>query len=237
VASPDDLIQTAGGPVWVSSSEGGTLTELELDGRVLRRISDGNAPEGLVVLADGHLRVAEQGVNRIDDLAPDGTLTPVIQLTNRTANAGVDGLGLDNDGRLLVPDSPNGTVLSYPAGGGTPQVLASGLGRPVAAARTPLGVLYVAVENSPGLVRIDAGGGSTGVGSNGQLDEVIVSRGLLYVGDLTRHELRAVDPATGAARVLVTGSPQLQGLIALADGRLLLADTTAGVVTPVDPCR
>lgn len=237
MAGPDDLVQTAGGTIWVSSSEGGTLTDLGLDGRILRQLPDRNAPEGLVALPDGHLRVAEQAANRIDDLAPDGTLSPVIQLTNHTVNTGVDGLGLDADGRLLVPDSPNGSLLAYAPGGGAPQTLATGLGRPVAAARTAAGELYVAVENAPGLARIGSEGRSIGVGSNGELDEVVAAGGLLYVGDLTRHELRAVDPASGEERVLVTGSPQLQGLIVLADGRLLLADTTAGVITPVDPCR
>ncbi len=66
---------------------------------------------------------------------------------------------------------------------------------------------------------------------------MIAAGGLVYVGDLTRHELRAVEPATGTQRVLVTGSPGLQGLIALVDGRLLLADTTAGVLALVDPCH
>ncbi len=108
IATPDDLTQTATGSVWVSSALGGTLTEVALDGRVLRTISDPHAPEGLVTLPDGHVLVAEQGANRIDDLAPDGTLTQRIQLTNHTANGGVDGLAIDSDGRLLVPDSPNG---------------------------------------------------------------------------------------------------------------------------------
>ena len=237
IATPDDLTQTATGSVWVSSAAGGTLTEVALDGRVLRSISDQHAPEGLVTLPTGHILVAEQGANRIADLGPDGTLTPLIQLTNHTTNSGVDGLALDSDGRLLVPDSPNGTLLAYPVSGGTPQTLAGHLGRPVAAARTPRGELYVAVENSPGLLRIGAGGVTTAVGSHGQLDEVIAANGLLYVGDLTRHELRAVDPATGTQRVLVTGSPELQGLIALADGRLLLSDTTAGVLALVDACH
>ena len=185
----------------------------------------------------GDILVAEQGANRIDDLGTDGTLTPLIQLTNHTANAGVDGLALDSDGRLLIPDSPNGTLLVYSASGGTPQTLATHLGRPVAAARTSAGELYVAVENSPGLLRVGAGGATTAVGSHGQLDEVIAANGLLYVGDLTRHELRALDPATGTQRVLVTGSPELQGLIPLADGRLLLSDTSAGVLALVDACH
>ena len=210
---------------------------MALDGRVLRTIGDPHAPEGLVTLAGGDILVAEQGADRIDDLQPDGTLRPLIQLTNTTVNAGVDGLALDSDGRLLVPDSPNGTLLVYPASGGTPQTLATRLGRPVAAARTPAGELYVAVENSPGLLRVGTGGATTGIGSHGQLDEVIGANGLLYVGDLTRRELRAVDPATGTQRVLVTGSPELQGLTALADGRLLLSDTTAGVLALVDACR
>ena len=114
-------------------------------------------------------------------------------------------------------------------------MLASGLGRPVDAGQLPDGTIVVAAESKPGLVEV-AGGSTQAVGSLTDLDEAIPDDGLVYVTDLGADEVLAVDPASGASRVLVTGSPSPQGLVALPDGSLLLVDSTREVIVTLPPC-
>ncbi|HEY6379804.1 MAG TPA: hypothetical protein VI316_11565 [Candidatus Dormibacteraeota bacterium] len=234
----DDVALAADGSVWVASETANVLLHLDGSLRTLRTVTDRNGPEGIVVLADGTLLVAEQTGNRVARFDPQtGAFTTFLALTNRTANAGVDGLGIDiATSRLLVPDSPNGTLLAVPLAGGAATVLARGLGRPVAAWAESDGSILVALENAPGIVRVDAAGRVTSIGHLDDLDEVIDHNGLLYVADLRGGALRAVDPRTGVDRILVSGSPQPQGLLVRPDGRFLLADSTRQVIAVVPSC-
>lgn len=235
----DDLLVTADGHVWASSEVSGVIDELDAAGRSLRRVSDPQGPEGLVELPGGRLAVAEQKANRIELLdRASGRLTPLISLRNTTGKDGVDGIALDAAGqRLLVPDSPNGTLLTYALDGSGPTVLARGLGRPVSAALLPDGSIAVATENAPGAVRVAASGAVTPLAALGDLDEVVVSRGLVYAADLGHHAFSAIDPATGRVRTLVTAAPMAQGVAIAADGRVLLADSTRREIVAVDACR
>jgi len=236
--APDDLGIGPQGSVWVTATEDGIVLELASDGHLLRRFSDPNAPEGIVA-TDERVLLAEQKRNRIVVLDRSGTTRPFLDLPNHTANPGVDGLGLDAARQLLlIPDSPNGTLLGAPLAGGAPVTLAVNLGRPVAATVGPDGDLYVASESSPGLFRVPAGGGSaTPIGQVADLDEVIAVDGLLYVAGISDGTVRAVAPSTGADRALVDGGHELQGLAALPDGRLLLADSATRALTAIDDCR
>ena len=236
--APDDLGIGPEGNVWVTATKDGVVLELASDGHLLHRFSDPNAPEGIVA-TDGRVLLAEQNRNRVVTLDQSGTTTPFLDLPNHTANPGVDGLGLDAARqRLLVPDSPNGTLLAAPLAGGAPVTLAVNLGRPVAATVGPDGDIYVASESSPGLFRVPSGGGpATPIGRLSDLDEVIAVDGLLYVAAISDGTVRAVAPSTGADRPLVDGGHELQGLTALPDGRLLLADSATRALTAIDACR
>jgi hypothetical protein len=182
--------------------------------------------------------LAEQVTNRIVALGPNGTTTPFLTLPNRTGLPGVDSFNLDvAHHRLLVPNSPEGTLLAVPLDAPNPTELAANLGRPVSATVGPDGALYVAAESPTGLLRVPAGGGSaTPVGTLSQLDEVISLGGLLYTIGATDGTVRAVDPTTGTDRVLATGAQQLQGLTALPDGRILIADSGPQTISVVAPC-
>jgi hypothetical protein len=234
----DDVALAPDGSVWVASETANVILHLDGALHTLRTVTDPRGPEGIIVVADGTLLVAEQNANRVARFDPrTGVFTTFLALTNRTANAGVDGLGIDNaTSRLLVPDSPNGTLLAVPLSGGAATVLARGLGRPVAAWAEPDGSILVALENAPGIVRVDASGRVTSIGHLDDLDEVIDYHGLLYVADLRGGTFRAVDPRTGNDRILVTGSPQPQGLLLRPDGRFLLADSTRQVIAVVPSC-
>jgi len=233
----DDVAVDATGDIWVSSPNAGRIDELAADGASIASFTDRNEPEGLVPLPGGDVVVAEQGPNRLDVLAPStGVLTPLVTIPNPTGNLGIDDISLSADGaEILVPDSPSGRLLEVPVGGGAATVLATGLGRPVSAAQLADGSVLVAAESSPGLVAV-IGGTTQAVGSLTDLDEAVPDDGLVYVTDLGTDEVLAVDPASGASRVLVTDSPSPQGLTALPDGTLLLVDSTMQVLVTLPPC-
>ncbi|HXZ99310.1 MAG TPA: hypothetical protein VEK76_03075 [Candidatus Binatia bacterium] len=233
----DDVAVDGSGHIWVSSPDAGVIDELAPDGSELHAFLDRDEPEGLVPLADGMLVVAQQRTNRLALLDPStGTLNVLVTLPDPSGNLGVDGIALSaGGGNLLVPNSPEGQLLEVPVGGGSPTTLAAGLGRPVDANQMPDGSIVVAAESSPGLVEV-AGGSTHPLGTLSDLDEAVPDGGLVYVTDLGADQVLAVDPGSGDSRVLVTGSPAPQGLAALPDGHLLLADSTDRVLAELSPC-
>lgn len=224
------------------------MLELDASGRSLRTIDDANGPEGIVPIGGGMLALAEQKANRVVRLDPEtGTTAPLVDVPNHTANEGVDGIAYDAArSRLLVPDSANGRLLAVPltvdgAAAGSATVLATGLGRPVAAWPEGDGSVDVGVENAPGLIRVAAtGGGVTPLvprGTLAQVDEVLGEGGLLYITDLSLHVVVAVDPSSGRTARLVTGASDPQGLALFSDGRLVLVESASRALAVVGPCR
>lgn len=236
-AGPDDLTVDDAGHVWVTALSAHLITELSRSGGVIRTVRDPGGPEGIVALPDGRFVVADQESNALGIFAPgDAAVSRLATLANHTSNAGVDGLYFDAvGGRLLIPDSPNGTLLSYPVGGAT-TVLQRGLGRPVSATTDPAGNIYIGMENAPGVLVVEPNGARRSLGAFSQVDEVVYLNGLLYVADLA-GSVDAIDPASGRSVPLVTGAPTPQGLAATADGGLLLVDETRQVLAAVTPCR
>jgi sugar lactone lactonase YvrE len=238
--NPDDLLAMPDGTLWVSDPDSGHIEHLGADGRVLTRITDTEGPEGMVAVGAG-IVLAEQAINRLVRFTPPDTArSPTLALPSRGSAEGIDGIGIDtSSGRLLIPDSAHGTLLSSGTDGAAVRTLATGLGRDVAATVGPDGAIWVAVEGSRGLLRVPAGGGAAmAVGGDHltQLDDVVAVGSLLYATSLTTNDVVAVDPATGADHVLVTGGKSLQGLALLPDGRLALADSTSHLVATLTPC-
>jgi len=234
---PDDLTVDPSGNVWVTIQVQGHILEFAADGTLRQDLPDKAGPEGIIV-TPGVTLVAEQSLSRVDRLTPDGRLLPFLKLPNPRHLSPLDGLGFDvRRQRLLVPNSPAGTLLTTPLTSPSPRLLASGLGRPVAASVGPDGYLYVAAESKVGLVRIPPNGGAARrVGQLTNLDEVVTAGHLLYTTGAGDGTVRAVDPVTGADRILVTGGRQLQGLTALPDGRLLVISSVTHTISVVSPC-
>lgn len=238
LAAADDVAVAADGTVWVDDAAR-TLIHVSSSGAVLQRISDPRAPEGMVVLPDGSLLLAEQGPDRVVRMQP-GTqaLSVVLQLTPRSGQLGVDGIAFDTAANaVVVPDSPNGTLLEASVGGGPVTRLATGLGRPVGVALVQDGSFVVVAENSTGVYRVPARGGTAAPSpAVTQADDVVVSGQVAYVTSLTAHELIAMDLVTLRTRVLVTGDAQAQGLAQMPDGLLVLTDSATGVVATLHGC-
>lgn len=234
----DDVATAPDGSIWVSDARS-VLEHRTAAGALVQHLLDPRVPEGMVVLSDGSLLLAEQGPDRVVQLTPStSNVRTVLQLTPRGGVLGVDGVGyVPQTGTVLVPDSPNGTLLAVPLEAGTPTRLAAGLGRPVGVAALGDGSFAVAAENPSGLYRVPAGGGAaTPLGDVTQADDVVAAGTLLYVTSLTTHQLIAVDPRSGRTHVLVTGDSMPQGLAQLPDGDLVLTDSSSGVVARVHSC-
>jgi DNA-binding beta-propeller fold protein YncE len=233
--SPDDVVVDAAGRIWVSAREANLVFSLNADGSGIQSSSVGGGPEGVAV--DGaRVLVALQNVNAIAVIAP--ARSTLLSFPNHTANAGIDGIATDAAAeRLLVPDSPTGQLFAVPLSGApVPKLLATNLGRPVMAAVDSAGNVFVASESSPGLVMITASGAHRTVGHFNNLDEVIAYGGLLYVTDLNRRDVVAVNPASGAAVPIAVNLPAPQGLAITASGTLEIVDATTSTLYSLAAC-
>jgi DNA-binding beta-propeller fold protein YncE len=233
--SPDDVVVDATGRVWVTARQANLLFTLNADGSGVQSSAVAGGPEGVAV--DGaRVLVALQDLNAIAVAAP--ARSTLLTFPNQTANAGIDGIATDAaGGRLLVPDSPTGQLFAVPLSGApVPKLLASNLGRPVMAAVDAAGNIFVANESSPGLVMITPSGSRRTVGRFNNLDEVVAYGGLLYVTDLNRRDVVAVNPATGAAVPIAVNLPAPQGLAITASGTLEIVDATTNTLYALPAC-
>jgi len=235
--APDDLLALGDGTIWVSDPVHGTLRHLSAEGETLQLIRDANAPEGIALLPDGRLAVAEQRRNRIVTFrAPAIVPTTLFELPPAGSAEGVDGIAVDVAGRrLLVPDSPHGTLVVWQLPDGPSRTIARGLGRAVDAVAGPNGSVYVTAEAARGLLRIESGR-AVQVGAFAQADDVVSANGLLYVTLIDAGEVIAVDPSTGSGRTLVTGIGAAQGLTVIRDGRGAIADSNRGTIALARAC-
>ena len=138
----------------------------------------------------------------------------------------MDGLGYDraND-RILIPDSPNGRLLSMRPDGGDLQVVATGFVRPTGAAVLADGTYLVADEFGNTLYRL-VNGRKAAVTTMYQPDDVVVDRqGIAYVNALGGSIYR-VDPATGRRTTLLADLKLAHGLDVDPQGNLVVAEAT-----------
>ena len=233
--SPDDITVDSAGDLWVSARTANEVFHLRPDGTTFSTVTVTGGPEGLAVALSG-VYVAQQNVNAIERIEPQHHV--VMVFPNHTANAGIDGINIGTTGQtLLVPDSPNGTLIELSlAGAPSARVLASNLGRPVAAAVDPRGDIYVASESSPGLVEVTPSGTVRRLGAFTDLDEVVYYAGLLYVTELNRRDVVAVDPTSGATAAVAVNLPAPQGLAVTAGGILEIVDATTNSLYSLPTC-
>ena len=233
--SPDDIAVDAAGRLWVTERDANQLVGLSADGSAVTTQPAAGGPEGVAV--DGStIYVAEQNLNAIAVVAPRPRM--LVTFPNRTANLGVDGIAIDAaNGRLLVPDSPTGQLLAVSlTGSSVPQLIAGNLGRPVDAVVDSAADIIVASESSPGLTVLGANGSRRSLGHFADLDEVVAYAGLLYVTELDRHDVVAVDPNSGASVAIAINLPAPQGLAVTATGILEIVDATTNTLYSLPAC-
>jgi streptogramin lyase len=233
--SPDDIAVDSAGDLWVSARTANEVFHLRPDGSTISTVTVNDGPEGLAVVPSG-VYVAQQNVNAIEQIEPQRHV--LMTFPNPTTNAGIDGINMGTTGQsLLVPDSPNGTLIELSlAGAPSARVLSSNLGRPVAATADPQGDIFVASESSPGLVEVAPSGTVRRLGAFTELDEVVYYAGLLYVTELNRGDVVAVDSISGATAPVAVNLPAPQGLGVTAGGILEIVDATTNTLYSLPTC-
>jgi hypothetical protein len=208
--SPDDIAVDASGRLWITARTANQVFTLNPDSGAVSATGLTGGPEGIAIAPSG-IYVAQQNLNAIERVSPQPR--ELATFPNHTGNAGIDDIALGATGEsLLIPDSPNGTLLQVSlTAAPTPRVIATRLGRPVSAVSFS-GDIFVASESAPGLVAVTPGGSVRRIGAFTDLDEVVSYGGLLYVTQLNRHDLAAVDPASGASAVLAVDLRLLKAL-------------------------
>ncbi len=245
IARPDDLAFDQQGRLLYSDAHNGTVNRVNADGTVTilqHGIAD---PEGLVLLSDNTLIVAEQGHNRIIAF-PAGATTPSVLrvLPGITSTAackdGVDGIAYDQtNNTLIVPDSPTGVVYRMSLDGKTLTQLASGIARPVGATVDGQGNVYVADECGGALWRIAPDGKTIRYGGFGMLDDVVLDQhGNALVIDLqpSIHALIRLNLATGQRELLAQrGFIEPQGVVIAKNDTIWVSDDFADIIMEYTP--
>ena len=190
-----------------------------------------NVPHGLALLPDGALALSDTGNSRILRIDPaTGTETTITSAVSTAL-----GLAAEPSGSLLTVEYGKGRLLRVdPAG--TITVVARGLHKPYALARTPAGSMYV-TEAGGTIRRIQPNGRSSLVPLNAPrrtmgllarppalqqpFDLLPLGGGKYAVTDLPANAVYELDPARKTGRLLARIS-QARELERLKDGRLLV---------------
>jgi sugar lactone lactonase YvrE len=236
LGTPDDVAVASDGTVYIGDEAGGRLSAWSpANGRLTLVASALDHPEGIVA-RQGLLVVCEQGKNQLSRIDPsDGSVTLFRALSNSTGKLGVDGLAFDpTNPSIVVPDSPNGTILRVSLDG------RSATSIPVTSARQPPflrptgafvrsdGTLLVADEDGGTVVLRQADGTLQTLLTGLSLPDDVLGddRGNVYVnsvGDGALHRLQ------GTTHVkLITGLVAPHGLAFDLDGNLLVTDAGGG---------
>jgi sugar lactone lactonase YvrE len=225
-SEPDDLVLAPDGSVYISDVAAGTVSQFTQDGRLTPVLSGLRSPEGMAFLPDGSMIIAEQGTNRLLRYEfASGTLAPFLDLVNTTDQLGVDGILWDG-ANLIVPDSPNGTVLEVSADGTAVRQIASGLVRPTGAWTEPDGNLLIADEFGDAIFRLHPDGSMEKVASVSVPDDVVEdSEGNIFIVTLGDNAVHAILAQNRQDVILAGGLDNPQGIIFDRDGNLIVTDS------------
>ena len=227
LSNPDDLLLAPDGSIYLSDVGDGTVKRYTSAAGLQLVLSGLAVPEGMVILPDGSLIIAEQGKNRLVRYNLDTqTLTPFLDLTNTTGQEGADGLAWDPHSQtIILPDSPNGTVLRVSPDGKTVTKIASGFARPTGAWVEPDGSILVVDENGNSLSRIHPDGTVKKLAVLSIPDDVIEDdSGNILVVTLGDNAIHLISKNTDQDKILPVPVIGPQGIIFSADGNLVMTD-------------
>jgi DNA-binding beta-propeller fold protein YncE len=245
VGRPDDLAFDQQGHLLFSDFYNGTINRLNAKGSVTNIVRGLAGPEGLVVLSNGTMIIAEQRTNRILTLAPGGKSLTVLRAIPGTPGTapckdGIDGVALDaTTNTLIVPDSPTGNVYRLSLDGKKLTLITSGIVRPVGAVVDAQGTIYVADECGGAVVRITPDGRSTHITGFGGPDDVALDHhGNLLLIDLlpSIHALIRIRQSTGQHEILASkGFIEPQGLVIDKNDNIYVSDDYANKIVEFKP--
>jgi sugar lactone lactonase YvrE len=227
---PDDLDLAPDGSLYLSDVEDGTVRQYTPDGRLRVVVSGLSAPEGTAALPDGSLVIAEQGKNRLVRYDPQTKmLTPFLNLENKAPALGVDGIVLDARppaaATIIIPDSPNGTLLRASLDGQTVTEIARGFVRPTGVWVEADGSLLVADENAGTPDRVRPDGALEKLADLPIPDDMVEDgAGDIFVATIGDGAIHVIPAATRQDSVLVAGLASPQGIAFDADGNLVVTD-------------
>ncbi len=244
-ARPDDLAFDNQGRLLFSDFYSGMISRVNANKTATPLVEGIAGPEGVVVLANGTMIIAEQRSNRILSLAP-GAHTPTLlrQLPGVPSSAackdGVDGIAFDaTSATIIVPDSPTGDVYRLSLDGKKLTLLAAGITRPVGATVDEQGNIYVADECGGAVWRITPAGKTTRIGGFGMPDDVALDQhGNLLLIDLQPaiHALIRMNLATGKRETLASqGYIEPQGLLVDGYDNIYMSDDYADSIVEYTP--
>ena len=225
--SPDDLLLAPNGSIYISDVQDQTIKEYTQDGNLQTLISGLSEPEGMVVLPDGSLIIAEQGTNRLARYNPTTkALSLFLALRNTTGQDGVDGIAYDSKTQtIIVPDSPNGTVLRVSLDGQSVSEIAHGFARPTGAWVEADGSILVVDENGNLLSWIHPNGDIEKLANLPTPDDVIEdNNGNIFVNTLGDGAIHLIAASTNHDTILVRGMLDPQGIIFDMGGNLIITD-------------
>ena len=126
---------------------------------------------------------------------------------------------------IIIPDSPNGTILRASPDGKTVTQLASGFARPTGAWVEPDGSILVVDENGNSLSRIHPDGSIEKLAFLSIPDDVIEdSSGNILVVTLGDNAIHLIMKGTSQNTTLATRLGGPQGIIFTVDGNLIVTD-------------
>ena len=230
---PDDIAVDNHGRLLWGDLASGTIDRLQ-GGHVVAVARGLSVPEGIVVLPNGSIVVAEQGRDRVIRLDAGGRISVIHALVPVPGQEGVDGIGRDaRTGDLLVPDSPRGTILRMNARGERVRVVARGLGRPVAATVDAHGSILAPDEHLGTLVGVAVNGNVSYRGSFATPDDVsVATSGRVWVTTLGDNGLWELDPGS-APKLVLSGLANPQGLMLDRCGDPVVVEQNTGRIVRV----
>jgi hypothetical protein len=222
---PDDL-WFRGGDTYVSQLGNGRVATVRPGFAASQSAWTVPMVEGIAFLGD-RMFVADQANDRVDEIVNQQPQT-FLQLKPVAGKDNVDGIGVQGN-QLLVPDSPNGTLLWVDGSGRITRAL-GGFNRPTGAWPLPDGSVLVADEYGNAAFKVTPDGGRTVLVQGLPIvDDVAAdSQGHVFVVTPVTSGGRVAELVGGAAIDLAANLLQPQGLGFDSAGNVLVSETSAG---------